>query len=161
MVKRSSYQQSNAVSIVSCPERGMVTAFAYVFQRNTILVVFFKILSTLPAESRKDGDLATSEKRSRALSDVAVSHLLKKRVVSVFANCGWKVSSKSEGVKSPSEAVKVRGFADFRGIRVFAISQTARQKSDLRSNSGLNGNKKGNSLELPEMRWWSIGDLNS
>ena len=23
------------------------------------------------------------------------------------------------------------------------------------------GYKKGNSFELPEMRWWSIGDLNS
>ena len=68
---------------------------------------------------------------------------MEKRVVSGFANSRWKLSSKSEGgVKSPSEAVKVRGFASFREICVSAVSQTARERTVLRSISGLNGNKK-------------------
>ena len=86
---------------------------------------------------------------------------IEKRVVSVFANARWMLSSKSEGVKSPSEAVKVRGFADFRESRVSGGSQTARQRGDLRSISGRKGNKKGNSSELPEMSWWSKRDSNS
>ena len=65
------------------------------------------------------------------------------------------------GGKSTSEAVKVRGFPDFRESRDFAVSQTAREIADLRSISGRKDNKKGNSDELPEMSWWSIGDLNS
>ena len=60
-----------------------------------------------------------------------------------------------EGVKSLSEAEKVRGFPDFRENRVSAVSQTAREIADLRSISGRKDNKKGNSSELPEMRWWS------
>jgi hypothetical protein len=59
--------------------------------------------------------------------------LVAKWYASVFANSGWRVSSKSEGVKSPSKSEKVRGFPDFRGNRVFAVSKTARQIACLRS----------------------------
>ena len=43
---------------------------------------------------------------------------------------------------------------------VFAISQTAREIADLRSISGREGNKKGDSSELPEMSWWSMDAKN-
>ena len=66
------------------------------------------------------------------------------------------MTSKSEGVKSPSKSKKLRGFPDFRESRDFAVSQTAREIADLRSISGRKDNKKGNSFELPEMSWWSL-----
>ena len=101
------------------------------------------------------GPTKQARKSTRGVSPVC------KQVISfqVSANWGWKLSSKSEGVKSPSKSENLRGFPDFRGSLVFAVSQIARQRDDLRSILGRKGNKKGNSSELPEMRWWSSDDF--
>jgi hypothetical protein len=75
--------------------------------------------------------------------------LVAKWYASVFANSGRRVSSKSEGVKSPSKSEKVRGFPDFRDRGGFHVSKTARHPAGLRSILRRKGKKKGNSRELP------------
>ena len=55
---------------------------------------------------------------------------------------GVRVDLKIRGGAAPSKSEKIRGFPDFRGIRVPAVSKTARRKAVLRSVLEGNGKKK-------------------
>ena len=67
--------------------------------------------------------------------------LVAKWYASVLANPGRKLSSKSEGVKSPSKSEKVRGFPDFRDRDGFHVSKTALRKA--RSRANFEGKRQG------------------
>ena len=78
----------------------------------------------------------------RALEAVVLSQILKNGKHRFLQTPVVSRAQNRKGVKSPSEAVKVRGFGDFRESRGFAVSQTARQRGDLRSISGRKDMKK-------------------
>ena len=64
------------------------------------------------------------------ISDMEYAYVMNGKV---FANRGWNLSSKSEGVKPPSKSEKLGGFPDFRERRGVRGSLTALRKVGLSS----------------------------